>query len=414
MLGGLTIRGRCLLAAGAAAAICALVLDERDLLRVAAFATALPLLALGMSARARLGVDARREVSPPRLPAGERTTVRLHLSARGRLPAGGLALEDGLPHSLGRRPKFRLETVNRTAPPVLEYPVVARMRGIHRIGPLRTRVDDPLGLSEFDRELAGTSRLVVVPRVVELSGLPVGSGLGTGEDGSARLRSGHGEDDTMVRQYRHGDDIRRVHWKTTARRDELMVRAEERPWHGGVTVLLDRRSAAHRGTGPHASLEWAVSAAASIYLHVRRQGRPAHLVTEDGARLASPAAEPDTVLDSLAALRSSTHRDLVCHSDPGDGQELVAVLGEITTAAVRELTALRPEGSTSLALLLDTRAWAGLPVGGPGPDTAAQRLRAAGWSVVVVPGEQASVAAMWQQLCDEPAVPAARVPENEL
>lgn len=414
MLGGLTIRGRCLLAAGAAAVICSLVLDERDLLRVAAFVTALPLLALGMSARARGGIDARRALHPPRLTAGRSARVRLHLSARGRLPQGGLVLEDSVPHSLGEHPKFRLESVNRNAPPVLEYPIAARMRGIHHIGPLRTRVDDPLGLSEFDRELAGTSRLIVVPHIAELSGLPVGSGLGSGEEGNARLRSGHGEDDTVVRQYRHGDDIRRVHWKSTARRDELMVRAEERPWHGGVTVLLDRRSAAHRGLGPHSSLEWAVSAAASLYLHVRKQGRPVHLVAEDGARLASPAAEQDSVLDSLAAMPSSAHRDLVCHTDPGDGQELIAVLGEITTAAVRELTALRPEETTSMALLLDTRAWTSGQNGGRDPDVAARQLRAVGWSVVVVPNEQASVPAMWQQLCNEPATPTASAPESEL
>lgn len=414
MLGGLTIRGRCLLAAGAAAVICSLVLDERDLLRVAAFVTALPLLALGLSARARVGIDARRELTPPRLPAGERTEVRLHLSTRGPLPAGGLVLEDGVPHSLGTRPKFRIEAINRNSPPVLEYPITARMRGIHHIGPLRTRVDDPFGLTEFDRELAATSRLVVVPHVAELSGLPVGSGIGTGEDGSARLRSGHGEDDTVVRQYRHGDDIRRVHWKSTARRDELMVRAEERPWHGGVTVLLDRRSAGHRGAGARSSLEWAVSAAASICLHVRKQGRPAHLAAEDGTRLVAPATEQDDALDALAAMPSSARRDLVCHTDPGDGQELIAVLGEITTAAVRELTALRPEETTSLALLLDTRGWAGEQGGGRDPDAAARRLRAAGWSVVVVPDDQASIAAMWQQLCNEPAVPAARAPESEL
>ena len=89
-----------------------------------------------------------------------------------------------------------------------------------------------------------------------------------------------GEDDAVVRPYRHGDDLRKVHWRSTARRDELMVRVEERPWRGGTTVLLDHRLVAHRGSGPGASLEWAVSLAASICLHLHRYGHQVRLVGE--------------------------------------------------------------------------------------------------------------------------------------
>ncbi|QUH00906.1 DUF58 domain-containing protein [Saccharopolyspora erythraea] len=407
MLSGLTIRGRCLLAAGVAAGVCSLILDERDLLRVSAFVAALPLLALLLAGRSRFGLAARREVLPMRVPVGSQALVRLHITGTGRLPVGGLQLEDGTPHALGGRPRFRLSDVPRRGGTVLEYDVQPSLRGVHQIGPLRTRIGDPFGLSEFERELAGRSRVVAVPRVVPLGGLPAGSGLGTGEDGTTRLRAGHGDDDSMVRQYRHGDDMRRVHWKTTARRDELMVRAEERPWQGGTTVLLDRRTAAHRGTGARSSIEWAVSAAASISLHLNRHGRQVRLVTEDGRQLAGGSGPADgghdeAVLDSLAALRASTQRDLVCGRDPGNGQELVAVLGETTTAAVAELTRLRPQEARSLALLLDVRAWSGQPSdGGFDPQVTARRLRAAGWTVVIVGGPRTSTAEAWGKLCRE-------------
>ncbi|MFC7340675.1 DUF58 domain-containing protein [Saccharopolyspora griseoalba] len=403
MLSGLTIRGRCLLAAGAAAGICALVLDERDLLRVSAFVIALPLLALLLAGRVRFGIAARRHLDPPRIPVGSTADAALHLTGGG-LPVEGLVVEDEVPHALGDRARFRLNALRGNGIR-LDYSVTPALRGVHHIGPLRTWIGDPFGLATYERELAGRSRLVATPNVHELSGLPPGSGMGNGENGTAKMRAGHGNDDAMVREYRHGDDIRRVHWKSTARRDDLMVRVEEKPWQGGVTVLLDRRSAAHRGTGAGSSVEWAISAVASICLHLSKQGTQIRLLTEDGWPLTRDVevlgdGQEDALLDSLAAVRPSPQRDLSCSRDPGEGHELIAVLGETTTAAVAELTRLRPPESRSLAVLLDVRAWNGEGSGRDVVRSAAQ-LRAAGWAVTVAEGPQARVPEVWQRLCGQ-------------
>lgn len=408
MRSGLTIRGRCLLAAGVAAAVCSLILGERDLLRVAAFVVALPLLAVLFSGQARSGLTARRELVPNRAPVGSDATVQLHVTGKGRLPVGGLVLEDAVPHALGGRPRFQLSKPLRRDGTVLEYTVRPTLRGIHRIGPLRTHISDPFGLSEFERELADFSRLVALPQVVQLKGLPAGSGMGVGEDGSTRIRAGHGDDDIMVRQYRHGDDIRRVHWKSTARRDELMVRSEERPWHGGVTVLLDSRSAAHRGSGEQSSIEWAISATASICVHLHRKGQQVRLVTAEGHLLAGNSGVTESghddgvVLDSLAELRPSPTRDLVCDSDPGSGREMIAVLGATTAVGVEELTKARPQGARSLAVVLDVRAWSSESTdGGFDPQVTARRLRASGWAVTVVESPHSSMQAVWTHLCGQ-------------
>lgn len=406
MLSGLTIRGRCLLAAGVAAAACSLALNERDLLRVAAFAAALPLLALFLSARTRVGLRGKRVVTPVRLPVHSEGSVDLVLDGRHRLPTGGLEVVDDLPAALGERPRFHLRDLPRDRPAALRYAIRPGLRGIHHIGPLRVTVSDPLGLSEDQRELAGNSRLVAVPEVVQLVDLPVGSGLGAAGAGSTRLRAGHGDDDSMLRQYRHGDDMRRVHWKSTAHRDELMVRAEERPWHGAITVLLDRRSAAHRGRGAQSSVEWAISAVASITTHLHRHGHQVRLVTQDGQTLSEATGwtgggrDDDAVLDALAAVRPSTSRDLNFSRDPGDGRQLIAVLGAVTSSGVTELTKLRPQGAQSMAVLLDVRRWSGdSPDGSYEPQEAARRLRAAGWHVVIAGGPRTSVATAWSDLC---------------
>jgi uncharacterized protein (DUF58 family) len=399
-MSGLTTRGRCLLAAGFAAAVCSVVLNERDLLRVSAFVIALPLLSAALAATARVGLSAQRILLPPRVPAGQSAEVVLEVHATGRVPAGGLLLEDGVPYLLGGRPRFVVERLRWRGTARLGYRVHPAMRGVHQLGPLHARVTDPFGLAEFERELAGHSRVVVVPRTVALGGLPGGSGVGSGEDGSILLRSGQGEDDAVVRQYRQGDDLRRVHWKSTARRDELMVRVEERPWRGGTTLLLDRRASAHRGHGPGASLEWAVSFSASVCLHLHHCGQQVRLVTEDGSVLVGETAEAAhsdaAVLDALAALQPAHRKDLTWGLDPGAGHELMGIFGALTPTAAAELTSVRARGTRSIAVLLDVRQWGeGEPVD---QADSARVLRDAGWAVVLA-GPRNSMATVWTEVC---------------
>ncbi|NUT46256.1 MAG: DUF58 domain-containing protein [Saccharothrix sp.] len=402
-LSGLTTRGRCLLAAGVAAGVCAIVLNERDLLRVAAFVVALPLLAAWLAQRARVGLHAHRVLHPSRVQVGSATDVRVELRSAGRLPTGGLLLEDAVPYALGARPRFVVERLPRNTVTVLRYPLKPVMRGVQQVGPLLARITDPFGLAEFEREMAGRSRLVVVPRVVPLTGLPGGSGMGSGDDGSIRLRAGQGEDDAVVRPYRHGDDLRKVHWRSTARRDELMVRVEERPWRGGTTVLLDHRLVAHRGNGPGASLEWAVSMTASICLHLHRFGHQVRLVGDDGRVLAGGPGDSGysgaVVLDALAALAPSHRREPAVGVDPGAGQEVIAILGGSTPAVVDALVRNRPRGMRSLAVVMDVNAWASATED-PAPDPAhAQRLLGdAGWGVVVA-RPSTPMGQVWQELC---------------
>jgi uncharacterized protein (DUF58 family) len=406
-LSGLTTRGRCLLAAGAAAAVCAAVLNERDLLRVALFVVALPLLIAVFVSAARVRMGAMRTLLPERIAVGRSGEVQLDLWRSGRLPGGEVLLEDGVPYALGSRPRFVVERLPQHRAVALRYPVQPVLRGIQQVGPLRATITDPFGLCEFERELIGHSRLLVVPTVVGLRGLPSGAGIGSGDDGSIRLHAGQGEADVVVRQYRQGDDLRKVHWRSTARRDEIMVRVEERPWRGGTTVLLDHRAAAHHGTGPTASIEWAVSFAASVCLHLRRCGHRVRLVSEHGNLMADTPGEggehyDNLVLDALAALQPTHQRDITSGYDLAEGQELIAVVGTVSNESVHELARYRPRGVRSLAVLLDTPAWSAA-VSAPTQRAAATEesaalLRAAGWGVVVV-GPESPMPQVWAELC---------------
>ncbi|SDE64308.1 DUF58 domain-containing protein [Pseudonocardia oroxyli] len=379
---GLTVRGRSLLAGGIATAVCALVLDERDLLRIGLFVCLLPVVSLLLAIRTRRAVQVTRTLAPERVSAGGSAQVALDLS--GGPVFGALRLADTVPDAAGpvpaTPPRFTVHRIGSRGARVT-YPLVPPLRGAHRIGPLAGRAVGALGLAEFTREMIPADRLLVVPQVVPLRGAPRALGSGEGIPGAA-AQQGQGSPDVMVRTYRQGDELRRVHWRSTARHDELMVRLEERPWHAGVSLLLDRRDHAHRGHGTGASLEYAVTLVASIAAHLIRRGEPLKIVTEDGVPLADPASSAggaglDPLLDALAVLRPVARPDL---SGPptAPGRDVVAVLGALTPEDAGALAARHPGGG--YAILLDTPTWAGAPASEP---AAAEVLRRAGWHVTV-------------------------------
>ncbi|HYH32781.1 MAG TPA: DUF58 domain-containing protein [Pseudonocardia sp.] len=399
---GLTTRGRCLLAGGGATAVCAVVLDERDLLRVGVFVALLPLLALVVAARTRRAVRAERTLEPTRVPVG--SDVSVTLSLQGGPLIGALGLVDTAPDAAGPQadtpPRFTVHRLSSRGTASVTYPLRPVRRGVHRVGPLTGTASDPLGLAEFERELAGPDRLVVLPRVVPLRGMPPALGAGEGTPGAALAHQGKGASDVLIRPYRQGDELRRVHWRSSARHDELMVRLEERPWRGGMTLLLDRRDAAHRGRGAESSLEFAVSLAASACVHLLARGEPLSLITEDGTALIPPgtAAGRDPLLDALAALRPSARTDLA-GPELTSGTDVLAVLGALGPGQVEALVARRTGGGH--AVLLDTATWDPATRDGVrGGSTAAGHaaaLRRAGWHVTVATAGT-SPARVWDDL----------------
>lgn len=401
-LGSLTTRGRCLLAAGAAAALCAVLVDERDLLRVAAFALLLPLLASVLVGRTQIRLRADRELVPGRISVGGDCRVKLTLQVTGRCN-GRLLFEDVVPQALGGPRRAVVARLTQHREVQLIYPLRPAERRVHSLGPLIARVIDPLGLAEYSRTLAEHSRLVVLPAVVPLAGWPTGGELGSGAGGGP-VGAGPGQDSAVVRSYQQGDDLRLVHWRTSARRDELMVRVEERSGRSGVTVLLDNRATAHRGAGPTSSLEYAVSLAASIYVHLRQRSPRVRLVTADGVVRAGigdgAAYATDAALEALAALCAADQRDLAGVPEPTGRQEMVAILGAVGPAAVEQLLASHLRAARGHAVLLNVAAWGtdGDDKVAPHPAKAARLLSAAGWSVTVADPEH-SPASVWDELC---------------
>jgi uncharacterized protein (DUF58 family) len=360
-LRGLTTRGRSFLAAAAAAGISALVLGERDLLRVAVLLAALPLLAAAYVGRSRYKLACTRSLEPGRAPVGSSARVILRLQNMSRLPTGTLLLEDKLPYALGSRPRVVLERLGAHQASSVAYTVRADVRGRYPIGPLVIRLTDPFGLCELTRSFPSVDRLTVIPQVFPLPTVRLGGEYAGTGDSRARSVAVHGEDDAATREYRRGDDLRRVHWRSTARTGELMVRREEQPWESRATVVLDTRVYAHRGEGPTASFEWAVSATASIAMHLRQAGYKLRLVTGSGIDIDAYDGGESLILDTLADVKLAQNGDIALLVEQvrrrSDGGLVVGIFGSLTVAEAELLTGLRGNGATCIGFAIDSSTW---------------------------------------------------------
>jgi uncharacterized protein (DUF58 family) len=280
------------------------------------------------------------------------------------------------------------------------------VRGRFTLGPMTVRVNDPFGLVELDRTFSSTAKLVVTPRVVALPAIPL-DGVWTGSgDNRPRDFAGGSAEDVMVREYRRGDDLRRVHWRSSAHAGELMVRREEQPWQSRATLFVDNRQHAHRGVGLASSFEYAVSAAASIAMHLAQRGFRVRLVTAEGQESdhswhehGALSAEAGPLLESLALLQPAT-RTTIDTSWLGDAHGAglhVAVLGETLPTDRSALSRMRHAAGTPLAVALDVDQW----VPSTRPDlevtTTLNLLTAAGWRAVST-GPNVPLGGVWQQL----------------
>jgi len=368
-LSGLTTRGRAFLAAGLGAVAWAVLLGQRDLLRVGMLLAVLPLASTLAVGRTRYRIACSRSVEPAWVPAGEQARVVLRLENLSYLPTGLLLVEDTVPYLLGSGPRFVLDRVELRGHRLVSYSLRCEIRGRYHLGPLTLRIADPFGMCELTRAFRARDLLVVIPAVETLPSVTLaGEWSGSGDSHSHSVAAA-GEDDVATREYRQGDALHRVHWRSTARRGELMVRREEQPWQSRATILLDTRAVAHRGDGPASSFEWAVSAAASVGTHLVRHGYAVRLLTDAGTGISGTAQDTTAnsgdveglLLDGLAVLTQSTTADLgpagaELRRGGSDGL-LVAVLGELSADEAESLSRMRHGTTTAVAVLLDTATW---------------------------------------------------------
>lgn len=290
----------------------------------------------------RLRIDVTRELHPARVHAGTPSRVELRVRNRSGRRTPVLTLRD--PVGRGRTAHVVLAPLERGETVRAAYRLPTERRGLLRVGPMAIEVTDPFGLASSSTEGAGVTELTVWPAVDDVLPLPhtTGDDPLAGTDHPNALAS-NGDDFYALRPYVIGDDLRRVHWKSSARTEELLVRQDEMPWQGRATVILDGR----RGSHSDESFERAVSAAASVILACARRHYLVRLVTTTGAdsHFGAGGAHVENLLELLSTIELSEEGRLLgvlaALRRVGSGGALVAMLGGRAVADVPAVHRLR-------------------------------------------------------------------------
>lgn len=377
----LTLRGLAALLLGLVCVIMANLFAAPILLYVAVLLFALVIVAVIAVFAPRRGGTVTRRISTDLLTVGEDSQVAVRFDLRSlRIPYG--TWRDNLPDAVAGDAHGDFPTDNGTH---IRYTISGVRRGVWPVGPLSLRTIDPFGFAQRTQEFGDTRTVIVVPEVVPLAPLvrDVGAAGGTAHTASSRL--GQGSDNLSPRHYVSGDSMRRIHWRATAHRGDLMVRQEEEEASPDAIVILDRtaRRWGHRSDAEDQAFELAVTACASIALHLVLEGYSVDVRDSAGTVLGALRGHEDDRESLLVALAMVDPR--------GEGREIVTLLDGtppgpmvmITGRIDEEDAALMRHGGASLPILLATD-----PM--PGAEAAAGAL---GWSTARLDDD---VAGTWE------------------
>ena len=331
-----------------------------------------------------------RSVDRERPVEGDDVVVHIQLEADGGVlpgtvmlhdPAGGLGERDvAVPRDGNRlRTAYRLERVPR---------------GRYRFTGAEVSIEDPFGLARRDQTLADTGTLLVCPRLTRLSTLFSERGLRSHGAGRVLLRRPAGFELHSVREYQDGESLRRVHWPSTARRRQLMVKELEDAPRDEVAVVLDAQAGFSAGAPPDASFDAQVRAAGSILWTHARRGRLVRLLVSSGVApqvvtLRSYERDWPRALEALAAAEQTGRRPVEAFLVDETGvsaraSDLAVVTPALRPTLVEALIGRAVNRQHVSVVYVDLASFGGRGRRAAGADAAMLRLEAAGIPVALV------------------------------
>ncbi|NCT92077.1 DUF58 domain-containing protein [Cellulomonas sp. APG4] len=403
-----TGRGLALAGAGLATATTGVlggtrVLTQVGLLLVLTVLVSAVLLRLELRQQDRGALRLNRRVTPHPTTVGRPTTVEVEVVSTTGHRLDRLDVAERASRELSGPRPLRARVRRERDRLTLVYPVEPGRRGRWAVGPLEVRRRDLFGVAHASGPLGDPVLVAVRPVLTHLT--TDDPSTSTDVDRAALGSRTPAADDASLRDYRPGDDLRRVHWRSSARRGAVMVRQDERSGRRPASVLLDVAV-------EDAAAEWSIATAASVSLAllearhgVRLLGGEAHgtpaagrtdhhrtdvhgeaseALLEQVVDLTLPRTEAERTAWLLAAVDTLT-------AQAGGAELVFAVVGALGPA---ELTALARVGDAS-------HGWAMVRSAGASPTddearTLAQ-LRRAGWTACAVTvGEDP--AAAWERL----------------
>ena len=413
------MRGVAFVSSAAASLVLAYALERRELLALAFFLALLPALGALLLGVGRPSLAVTRAFEPETVEAGRSVRVRLAVRNAGGSASPESSWLDTVPPEVGETPSGELPVLGGALLRAvaagaedatrLGYALQPELRGVYPIGSFVVVSQDPFGLVTRTTRIGECTPLVVTPRITPLPEVPFGRAVADGSAAEMQRHGVVGDDDLITREYRPGDALRRVHWRSTARFGELMVRQEEPRSNPEAVVFLDTRPRSYPhahgigvfdGTLRHADdFERAIELAASVTLHLQSAGYEVD-VLQSAARegwlvrpreaFGAPGGSGE-FLAGLAAVGSTASVDRAFADRltgelrrRGGGTPLFAILGSPTAAEAERLVAVRPLADPAVAFLVTNE-----------PAPAEETLAGAGWICVRV-GTGDDLAAAWR------------------
>lgn len=364
-----------------------------ELYVVGATTAAAAITALAVRALRVSRLEVRRTLSSPLVGVGEQADVTLRIANRseGRSPL--VVLRDRIAEEatdsdrevrlylapMSGRSYFRRQPHATDSKRIeARYSLETARRGVVHVGPLRIEDHDALGLARRWRHLDLRDRLVVHPPIESLMSSPVSA---DGDPMSAELRRWALDrapaDFDGMREYVTGDDPRRIHWPTTARLDQLMVRQFRSPPKGRLTIIIDTRPPGDL----RAPQDCTTSVAVSIAAAVLEAGDEAQIVTSDGSStsILTGLADMPAALEFCALLSGGS--DQIAQGLASHGCVALAVTASPLAASdeTSRLGLARHLGA-SMVVTCDVERW--------GTDTAVSAAGSvSGWIHLTGPGQ---------------------------
>ncbi|MEM7141476.1 MAG: DUF58 domain-containing protein [Actinomycetota bacterium] len=271
-----------------------------------------------------------KQLTPPRVPAGDPARVDIEVINRAAVRSPLLRLHDEVTGTRGVH--LSIPALGGDESTKGAYRLPTTRRGVLSLGPTRIDDVDPLGLARRTHHLDSTVRLIVHPPIeqIPVRRVPAGDDPLLGEELRQSLGLSDEEFDGL-RPYAPGDDLRRIHWPSSARQDELQVRQFRPPRHGRLTVVIDTRTPGDASE----ALDITTSMAASITASVLAAGDATRIETTDGRStpLVHGNAQLEPLLEFLALLEGGSPQ--IHPAVPTEAGTVVAVTTDPTIAADR-------------------------------------------------------------------------------
>jgi len=382
---GLTQRGRALLAVAAALTIGAFLFGIEELYPVAGAAVVLIAGTRVWVGGQQWDVRVVRHVRPARVPAGVAARVELAVVNHEARRSPVLAACD--PFDGGRRwARFLIAPLDPGEVRWAAYTLPTSRRGVFALGPLELELSDPFGLCRIMTIGCAPSTLTVHPRIDVIRSRYLPAERDPDMRVPLPVLGRVGDEFYGLREYQEGDDLRRVHWASTARVDQLMIRQPENLLQGRLTVAVDVRSSVHDPT----SFEAALSAAASIVMSGIRGRIHVRLMTTAGTDtgFGATAGHGAALLDVLAAAEPRPSSSLLDDLRIGPGMGPVTVVTTQTTPEAELAAVARAGRRGQISVVVFGRS-------GHGQDRAGLGASAARGRMVTVPAG-GSFRAAWE------------------